>query len=165
MKFYPHLIDQHNENLVVNVTPIRKSGAIAGTVSNFQKMEQFEHSAQQIETIMKEKPWDRAAELGKYWMNGLRKLQRKYAIIGDVKGKGVMIGVELVKDRKTKEPAKEESVKLKKEAGKRGLILPAGQGWFGNTIRMVPSVVMAKDQIDQALHIMDESFEAISKQV
>lgn len=115
-----------------------------------------------IETIMKEKPWDRAAELGQYWMNGLRKLQRKYAIIGDVRGKGVMIGVELVKDRKTKEPAKEESVKLKKEAGMRGLILPAGQGWFGNTIRMVPSVVMTKDQIDQALHIMDESFEAIS---
>ncbi len=37
-------------NLVVNVTPIRKSGAIAGTVSNFQKMEQFEHSAQQLES-------------------------------------------------------------------------------------------------------------------
>ena len=115
-----------------------------------------------VETIMKEKPWERAAELGQYWMNGLKKLQDKYEVIGDVRGKGVMIGVELVKDRKTKEPAKEESVKLKKEAGKRGLILPAGQGWFGNTIRMVPSVVMTKEQVDQALQIMDESFEAIS---
>jgi len=115
-----------------------------------------------IETIMKEKPWERAEELGKYWINGLRKLQDKYDVIGDVRGKGVMIGVELVKDRKTKEPAKEESVRLKKEAGKRGLILPAGQGWLGNTIRLVPSVVMTKTQIDQALHIMDESFESIS---
>ena len=115
-----------------------------------------------VETIMEEKPWEKAAELGLYWMNGLRKLQNKYEIIGDVRGKGVMIGVELVKDRKTKEPAKEASVNLKKEAGSRGLILPAGQGWFGNTIRMVPSVVMTKDQIDQALHIMDESFAAIS---
>ena len=73
-----------------------------------------------------------------------------------------MIGVELVKDRKTKEPAKEESIRLKKEAGKRGLILPAGQGWFGNSIRLVPSVVMTKVQIDQSLQIMDDSFAVIS---
>lgn len=72
-----------------------------------------------------------------------------------------MIGVELVKNRKTKEPAREESLKLKEEAGKRGLILPAGQGWLGNTIRMVPPVVMTHEQIDRALHILDESFAAI----
>jgi 4-aminobutyrate aminotransferase-like enzyme len=54
------------------------------------------------------------------------------------------------------------SIMLKKEAGRRGLILPAGQGWFGNTIRMAPSVVMTMDQIDQALTIMDDSFGAIS---
>jgi 4-aminobutyrate aminotransferase-like enzyme len=114
-----------------------------------------------VETIMKEKPWERAAEVGDYWMTGLRKLQDKYEIIGDVRGKGVMIGVELVKDRKTKEPAKEESLKLKAEAGKRGLILPAGQGWLGNTIRMVPPVVMTYEQIDRTLDIMDQSFNAI----
>ena len=114
-----------------------------------------------IETIMKEKPWEKAAELGAYWMKGLKKLQDKYELIGDVRGKGVMIGVELVKNRKTKEPAKEESLKLKEEDGKRGLILPAGQGWLGNTIRMVPSVAMTKDQIDKALHILDELFKAI----
>jgi 4-aminobutyrate aminotransferase/(S)-3-amino-2-methylpropionate transaminase len=111
-----------------------------------------------VETIMKEKPWEKAAGLGAYWMKGLKKLQDKYELIGDVRGKGVMIGVELVKNRKTKEPAKEESLKLKEEAAKRGLILPAGQGWLGNTIRMVPPLVMTRDQIDQALHIMDESF-------
>ncbi|MCX5906658.1 MAG: aspartate aminotransferase family protein [Deltaproteobacteria bacterium] len=111
-----------------------------------------------VETIMKEKPWEKAAALGAYWMKGLKKLQNKYELIGDVRGKGVMIGVELVKNRKTKEPAKAESLKLKEEAVKRGLILPAGQGWLGNTIRMVPPVVMTQDQIDQALHIMDQSF-------
>lgn len=111
-----------------------------------------------VETIMKEKPWEKAATLGAYWMKGLKKLQDKYELIGDLRGKGVMIGVELVKNRKTKEPAKEESLKLKEEAARRGLILPAGQGWLGNTIRMVPPVVMTQDQIDQALHIMDQSF-------
>ena len=114
-----------------------------------------------VETILKERPWEKAAALGPYWMRGLRKLQEKYELIGDVRGRGVMIGVELVKDRQTKEPARDESLRLKEEAGKRGLILPAGQGWLGNTIRMIPPVVMTREQIDQALHIMDQSFAAI----
>jgi 4-aminobutyrate aminotransferase-like enzyme len=114
-----------------------------------------------LNTIISERPWERAAELGPYWMAGLKKLQAKHEIIGDVRGKGVMIGVELVTDRRTKAPAKAESLKLRVEAGKRGLILPAGLGWFGNTIRMAPSVKMTHDQIDQALHIMDMSFMAI----
>lgn len=114
-----------------------------------------------LEVILKEKPWNKAAELGPIWMQGLRKLQDKYEIIGDVRGKGVMIGVELVKNRKTKEPAREESVKLKEEAAKRGLILPAGQGWLGNTIRMVPPVVMTREQIDRVFSILDESLGAI----
>jgi 4-aminobutyrate aminotransferase-like enzyme len=114
-----------------------------------------------IKTILKEKPWERAARLGEYWMAGLHKLQDKYVVIGDVRGKGVMLGVELVKDRKTKEPARELSTKLAKEAGKRGLILPAGMGWFGSTIRMNPSVVMTMEQIDQALNILDESLAAV----
>ncbi len=114
-----------------------------------------------VETVMKERPWEKAAEMGRYWMDGLRKLQERHEIIGDVRGKGVMIGVELVKDRITKEPAKEESLKLKEEAGRRGLILPAGQGWFGNTIRLVPSLAMTRAQIDQALYALDESLKAI----
>jgi 4-aminobutyrate aminotransferase/(S)-3-amino-2-methylpropionate transaminase len=115
-----------------------------------------------LDIVEKEKPWEKAAAVGPYWMQGLRKLQNKYELIGDVRGKGVMIGVELVKNRTTKEPAKEESLKLKAEAAKRGLLLPAGMGWLGNTIRMIPPVVMTRDQIDHALEIMDDSFAAIS---
>lgn len=115
-----------------------------------------------VKVILEEKPWERAALLGDYWMKGLKKLQEKHRIIGDVRGKGVMLGVELVKDRETKEPAKDESLKLKVEAGKRGLILPAGMGWLGNTIRLNPSVVMTEEQIDQALSIIDDALEAIS---
>jgi len=114
-----------------------------------------------LETIERERPWEKAAALGQYWRQGLQKLQDRHELIGDVRGKGVMIGVELVKNRKTKEPAKTESMALKAEAAKRGLLLPAGMGWLGNTIRMIPPVVMTKDQIDHALQIMDESFAAI----
>jgi len=114
-----------------------------------------------MRVILQEKPWERASTLGAYWMAGLKRLQDKHEIIGDVRGRGVMMGVELVKDRNTKEPAKEESVRLRIEAGKRGLILPAGQGWLANTIRLVPSLAMTEDHIDQALQIMDESLSAV----
>jgi 4-aminobutyrate aminotransferase-like enzyme len=115
-----------------------------------------------VNTIIKERLWERAAKMGEYWMKGLKKLQEKHEIIGDVRGKGVMIGVELVKDRKTKEPAKEESQKLKMEAGKRGVIMPAGFGWLGNTIKLHPSLIMTEDQIDKALYVLDESLKAIA---
>jgi 4-aminobutyrate aminotransferase-like enzyme len=114
-----------------------------------------------LKTIENERLWERAAELGEYWMNGLRKLQNRHEIIGDVRGRGLLIAVELVKDRKTKKPAVEESQKLKKEAARRGLILPCGMGYLGNIIRMCPSAVMTKSQIDHALSIMDQAFSSI----
>lgn len=116
-----------------------------------------------VNTILKEKLWERAAKLGDYWIKGLRKLQNKHEIIGDVRGKGLMMAVELVKDRKSKEPAREESSKLKVEAGKRGLFLAAGFGWLGNTIKLHPPAVMNEDQIDQALAIMDEALHSVAK--
>jgi 4-aminobutyrate aminotransferase-like enzyme len=73
-----------------------------------------------------------------------------------------MIAVELVKDRGTKEPAKEESAKLKIEAGKRGLLLAAGFGWLGNIIKLHPPAIMTEGQIEHALHILDESLKAIT---
>jgi len=115
-----------------------------------------------VNTILKERLWERAAKLGKYWMKGLKELQEKHEIIGDVRGKGLMIGVELVKNRKTKEPAKEESLKLKEEARKRGIFIAAGFGWLANTIEMHPPAIMTEEQIDRALSILEESFKAIS---
>ena len=72
-----------------------------------------------------------------------------------------MIGVELVKDRKTKEPARKESIALRNEARQRGLILPAGLGWLGNSIRLLPSAVITEEQIDKTLVAFDESLRAI----
>ncbi len=116
-----------------------------------------------LKIIEKEKPWEKAKELGQYWMEGLAILKEKYEIIGDIRGRGILIGVELVKNRKTKEQAVEESIKLKKEAFKRGLILPAAMGWDCNVIRLSPSVVIGKDLIDKSLSIIEESLKAILK--
>ncbi|MEW6323355.1 MAG: acetyl ornithine aminotransferase family protein [Acidobacteriota bacterium] len=102
---------------------------------------------------------ENAADVGSHLLDGLRELQKKHAIIGDVRGKGLMIGIELVKDRQTKARAEQERDRAVNEAFNRGLlILGAGR----NALRLSPPLVLTKAQADTALRILDEVFTAIS---
>ena len=93
-------------------------------------------------------------------MDGLRELQHKHPIIGDVRGKGLMIGVELVRDRKTKERAVEERNALVQAMFRRGvLILGAGR----NAIRLAPPLVLSKDQADSVLTVLDEALAEVTE--
>ncbi len=114
-----------------------------------------------VNIVTGEKLHERAARLGEYFMKGLNDLADKYELIGDVRGKGLMIGVELVKNRRTKEPAHEESLKLRNEAKKRGVILPSAMGWLGNTIRMTPPAVITEQQIDHVIEVLDASLKTL----
>ncbi|HWQ32254.1 MAG TPA: acetyl ornithine aminotransferase family protein [Blastocatellia bacterium] len=100
-----------------------------------------------------------AARMGEYLLNGLRELMNKHQLIGDVRGKGLMIGIELVKDRVTKEPAVEERDRMEVECFRRGLII---QGCGTSTIRLSPPLVIDRDQCDFALRTLDEAFTAIA---
>jgi 4-aminobutyrate aminotransferase len=83
---------------------------------------------------------------------------KKHALIGDVRGRGLMIGVELVRDRQTKERATTERDRVVRECFTRGLlVLGAGQ----NAIRLSPPLVLSKDQADTAVRILDEALSAI----
>ena len=98
-------------------------------------------------------PW--AAHL----MDGLRDLQRKHALIGDVRGRGLMIGIELVKDRATKERAVEARNALVQAMFRRGvLVLGAGR----NALRLAPPLVLSKDQADAVLGVLDEALGEIT---
>jgi 4-aminobutyrate aminotransferase len=82
----------------------------------------------------------------------------KHPLIGDVRGRGLMIGIELVRDRKTKERATAERDALVKECFRHGLlVLGAGR----NAIRLCPPLVLTKEQADIALKILDQSLAAI----
>jgi 4-aminobutyrate aminotransferase len=95
-----------------------------------------------------------AAEVGGFLMSRLKELAARYEIIGDVRGKGLMIGVELVRDRKTKARATSERDALVMAAFRRGLlILAAGQ----NTIRLSPPLVLTNAQAETAVRLLDES--------
>jgi 4-aminobutyrate aminotransferase len=94
-----------------------------------------------------------AALMGTYLLDGLRALMDKHAIIGDVRGKGLMIGVELVKDRTTKEPHPDAMHQVETECFKRGLIT---LGCGASTIRLSPPLVISQDQCDFAIKTLDE---------
>jgi 4-aminobutyrate aminotransferase len=101
-----------------------------------------------------------AAEVGDHLQQGLRALMDKHPLIGDVRGKGLMIGVELVRDRTTKERATTERDAVVHEAFRRGmLILGAGR----NAVRFSPPLVLSAAQADTAIRIFDECLTAVGK--
>jgi glutamate-1-semialdehyde aminotransferase len=95
--------------------------------------------------------------------DGLEQMMKKYPIIGDVRGRGLLLGAELVKDRTTKEYASQEAIKFMDECKERGLLLGKG-GLYGNVIRVAPPINITDKDVDFILDVMDKSFAAIAKQ-
>lgn len=95
--------------------------------------------------------------VGAQLTEGLLKLKDKYAIIGDVRGRGFMQAIELVKDRETKEPAPEETAAVFENTRKHGLIL-SKSGTFKNVLRMVPPLCLSADDVQPVLEALDRSF-------
>jgi 4-aminobutyrate aminotransferase len=93
-----------------------------------------------------------AVKMGDHLMAGLRRLEAKHACIGDVRGLGLMVGVEFVKDRRTREPAPELLESLVLNAFQRGLLL-LGSG--KSTLRLAPPLVVDQQDVDAALGILD----------
>ncbi len=91
----------------------------------------------------------RAAETGHYAMSKLRELQKQNPIIGDVRGLGLMIGVELVKDEKLT-PATAEAEAVRDALLKNGVLVGVG-GVYGNVIRFQPPLIVTRQQIDKAI--------------
>jgi 4-aminobutyrate aminotransferase len=100
-----------------------------------------------------------AATVGEHLMWGIRTLQQKHALIGDVRGLGLMIGIELVRNRQTKERATDERNALVQAMFRRGvLILGAGK----NAVRLAPPLVLTKAQADSVLKVLDDSLAEVT---
>jgi len=121
-------------------------------------------SSTMIDLLEEEKLADRAEKLGKYFLEELKNLQTYHPLIGHVEGKGLMIGMEFVRDRKTKEPASNETKMIIREAIKRGLILTIS-GYYGNRINIVAPLIIEKDEIDKAIEILDETINVAEKKI
>ena len=110
--------------------------------------------------LLRERLVQNAADVGAHMMEGLRAMTGKHPLIGDVRGRGLMIGVELVRNRETKERAVEEREAVLEEAFKRGLLM-LGAG--ANALRLSPALVLTKSQADTALTILDEALTAVER--
>ncbi len=106
-----------------------------------------------IKIIEEEGLLDNAARLGEYIMKRFNELKEELEIIGDVRGKGLMIGVELVRNKDTKEPARKELANILNEAFKRGvLVIGAGV----SALRIAPPLNITKELIDKGLEIIED---------
>jgi alanine-glyoxylate transaminase/(R)-3-amino-2-methylpropionate-pyruvate transaminase len=117
-----------------------------------------------LDVIVGDKLPENAAAMGKILREGLEGMKAKYAVIGDVRGRGLMQGVELVKNEKAgdRTPATETTLRLFEETKKRGLIIGRG-GLYNNVLRVAPPLVVGKGEIEDALKILDDSFAALGK--
>jgi 4-aminobutyrate aminotransferase-like enzyme len=105
-----------------------------------------------------------AATVGAYLMDKLRELQQQYDVIGEIRGKGLMIGVELVKDPKTKEPAVDMTNRILDLTKDAGLIIGKG-GQLGCTLRIQPPLNISKADVDQATGILARALAQVCQAV
>ena len=115
-----------------------------------------------LEIIEGEDLCGQSMKKGEYLLKRLKELQEKHKLIGYVDGKGLAIGIELVKNRETKEPATAERKDIQNEALRRGLILHGG-GYFGNRFSIIPPLIISQEQMDEAVTLLDESIKAVER--
>jgi 4-aminobutyrate aminotransferase-like enzyme len=95
-----------------------------------------------------------AREVGRYLKDGLETLAQKYEVIGDVRGDGLFIGVELVRDRSTREPASGEAARLVNGMRRKHVLISAA-GVHANTLKIRPPLPFSRDNADLLLATMD----------
>lgn len=115
-----------------------------------------------IDFLLEENISEQANDKGEKFMSKLRnELMKKHNLIGDIRGKGLMIGIELVKD-KEKTPAPEEASKIREICRENNLLIGVG-GVYGNVIRIQPPLTISEEQLEKALGILDYAFSIVVK--
>lgn len=113
-----------------------------------------------IEVIENENILDNVRSVGHYFMNRMQQMKRDHPIIGDVKGKGFLLGIELVKDKSTKEPFEEAGKKVYQKAFRKGLAwIPAG-----HILRMSPPLIMDEEYAKLGMDIIEEAIGEVEKE-
>jgi 4-aminobutyrate aminotransferase-like enzyme len=104
---------------------------------------------------------ENSARVGDHLIKRLREIQEQHEYIGDVRGKGLLLGIEFVKDLKSKEPSPELTEKVVLECFKRGLLV-GRIGTYNQVIRLTPPLIISEEESDEAMEIFEESVKATS---
>ncbi len=113
-----------------------------------------------LEILDSENLQQNALEVGSYFKRRLVDLQQSQPLIGDVRGRGLMLGVELVRDRATKEPASNEADLVHEGTKDRGLLIGRG-GVYGNVLRIKPPMCFTKPDVDFAVDCLDDTLSSV----
>jgi 4-aminobutyrate aminotransferase-like enzyme len=110
-----------------------------------------------LRILEEEKLLERAQQVGLYFTNKLLELKEKYELIGDVRGPGLMLGIEMVLDKKTKEPARNETYQFEKEGLKRGVLFGTSKyAGMGNVVKIKPPLVISDAQAEKVMEVFEE---------
>jgi len=114
-----------------------------------------------IKVIEEEKLLENAKRIENVVMNRLEKMKKQHAIVGDVRGKGCLFGIELVKDKDTKEPFEQAGKLVYQRAFQKGLAwIPAG-----HILRMSPPLIIPPDMADKGMDILEEALGEVEKEL
>jgi 4-aminobutyrate aminotransferase-like enzyme len=108
-----------------------------------------------LDVIEQEGLQPHALEVGNRMRDGLRELQARHSLIGDVRGLGLFIGIELVRDRRTLEPADSEASRVIDEMKARGFLLST-DGPLHNVLKIKPPMVLTEQDVDEVLEALDQ---------
>jgi 4-aminobutyrate aminotransferase len=114
-----------------------------------------------IELIEEEKLLENTAIVGNYFKDKLMELYEKYEIIGEVRGMGLMLALEIVTDRKSKTPNPQAVLSIFEETKQKDLLIGKG-GLYGNIIRLSPPMNVSKNEVDIAIKVLDNAFKSIT---
>jgi 4-aminobutyrate aminotransferase / (S)-3-amino-2-methylpropionate transaminase / 5-aminovalerate transaminase len=112
-----------------------------------------------IQVLQDERLVERSADLGAWALVELRRIAESASLIGEVRGQGLMIGVELVRDRATKEPAAKEAAQVRARCREAGVLIGVG-GQHGNVLRLQPPLVISKEQLGRAIDVLATAIRA-----
>jgi 4-aminobutyrate aminotransferase len=112
-----------------------------------------------IDVLIEERLADRSRDLGLWLLQSLQPLAERFPAIGDVRGRGLMVGLELVEDRLTKKPAAALATRVRTAARERGVLVGVG-GFHGNVVRLQPPLVIDEAQLGLVVEVLDEAFSA-----
>ncbi|HZD79406.1 MAG TPA: aspartate aminotransferase family protein [Actinomycetota bacterium] len=110
-----------------------------------------------LDNVLERDLQQNAYKMGSYLMRGLKDLEDRYDVVGEVRGKGLMIGVEMVTDGTSKEPDAQGANRVMESARERGVLIGRG-GLYGNVLRLSPPLTITEDDAERAVETLDVAF-------
>ena len=115
-----------------------------------------------LSILVEEKMQERAQKMGGYLKRGLEELQERYECIGDVRGRGLLLGMEIVKDRASKTPDPELGSKIAEQCLKNGLSMNIVRiKGYGGVFRIAPPLTITQEELDRGIDILDRSIREV----